>query len=486
MGHRVKAFSAIRWTALGIAIKIVLQLLQTIILARLLVRQEIGVMAIALSITMYVMVFVDMGVSNAIIHEKHLKQSDRSSLYWLNVLIGLGMTILFAVASPWISGFFREPLLQDMLFIIAPYFLIFSAGQQLKVVAEKEMRFSRLIAVEIFSVALGFATTIGLAWSGYGVRSVAIGFLCTAITFTALAWLFLSQGWRPDRNFELSGIGKFLKYGLHVIGNNMLSGINAGADVFLGGRILGLGSLGVYSLPRDLMINASAVINAVATRVGLPLMAQSQDNKDRLRQIYLKTMRMTASINMPVFMAIFVFAPEVVLILFGDRWTSSAPLLRWLSVWGMLRSMAQPVGSLIFAVGRADLAMRWNFGLMLVMLPSIWVGLQFGMTGLAVTMVVISALAQIPNWWFLVQPLCGASWVEYFSQIFRPLAATAMAVAAVYGALTLVSGLYARLTMGLLTGGVIYIGASYLINREWLLSMLELLFKKRLTPLEPQ
>ena len=90
-------------------------------------------------------------------------------------------------------------------------------------------------------------------------------------------------------------------------------------------------------------------------------MAKSQNDLILLKSIYLKTILMTASINFPIYFGLFVFSPEVVAIVFGEQWTASAPLLRILSFWGLLRSIGNPVGSLIFAVGRADLAFKWNF-----------------------------------------------------------------------------------------------------------------------------
>lgn len=470
MSLKAKAFSAVRWTALGVVVKVLLQFMQVVILARLLAPEEIGAMAIAVSITAFVIAFVDIGISNAIISQQRISPAERTSLYWLNVLVGGGIAILFAGASPWVAAFYDEPVLQDVLLILSPYFLVFAAGQQLKVMAEKELMFGQLLGVELTAAVWGFAVTVGCAWAGLGVKSVALGLLLGAVVFTVLAWRYLSMGWRPKLDFDLTEIRGYIRYGAYVLGNNFLSGINGAADVFLGGRIAGLGALAGYSLSRDLMLNIGSVINAVVTRVGLPLMAKAQDSPERLKFVYLKTLRMTASINMPIFMSGVVLAPEIIHVVFGERWAQATPLLQWLAIWGMLRAIGQPVGSLIFAVGRAELAFKWNLVWVFIMLPSWWLGLQFGLDGLVKTMVAVSVLAQLPNWWYLVRPLCGAGLVDYFSQLVPPLLVsllTAGVVMSLLGAVEVLNA-YLRLALGLCAGAVVYVIASYLLNREWL------------------
>lgn len=471
MSLRAKAYDAVRWTTVGVVGKILLQFMQLVILARLLAPAEIGAMAIAVSIAAFTLVLVDIGVSNALIHQQRISPEDRSGLYWLNLSAGALVALLFAVASQWVADFYREQVLRDVLLILSPYFLVYAAGQQLKVMAEKELLFSRLIPVELVAALTGFIVTIVLAWSGAGVRAVALGQLSGAVVFTVLAWRFLSMGWRPRWKVDLVRVLSYVRYGLYVIGNNLLGGVNGTADVFLAGRIVGVASLGGFSLPRDLMLNVGSVVNAVATRVGLPLMAKAQDDPVRLREVYLKTLRMTASVNIPVFTAVAVFAPEIVHIVFGARWASSAPLLQWLAVWGMLRSIGQPVGSLIFAVGRADLAFKWNLGWAFVFLPAWWVGLQYGLDGLVRMMVAVSVLGQLPNWGLLVRPLCGAGLLEYFEQILRPLVAALLTAWALSWLLAEVGDVYVRTGGGLLVGTGLYLGFSYFINREWLCVM---------------
>lgn len=479
MNLQARTFSAVRWTTVAMGGKALLQFLQMVILAHLLSPSEFGLMALVLSITMFALLFVDMGVSNAIIHHQDISQDERSSLYWLNVSTGVILSVALMASSPWVSDFYHEPRLKLILLAISPYFLVVALGQQLRVMAEKELNFSRLAVFEVTAALAGFLVMAIVAVSGGGVYALVFGFLANALAFTALVWLYLSGGWRPNLRMRMSEIRKFLSFGAYAIGNNLVNSINSSADIFMGGRMLGTGALGIFSLPRDLALNLAGVVNPIVTRVGLPVMAKSQGNPELLKSVYLKTMQMTSSINFPIYLALFAFAPETVSVLFGSQWQESVPLLRLLALWGLLRSIGNPVGSLIFAVGRADLAFKWNLGWTFLILPLLWFGLHHGALGLTVALLLLGLVGQVPNWLLLVRPLCGAGFVEYFMQIGKPLLAAILATIAGYAAAYAIEGNIVRLVIGCSVGLVAYLVLSYSINRNWLLAMSELLLIKR-------
>ncbi len=122
--------------------------------------------------------------------------------------------------------------------------------------------------------------------------------------------------------------------------------------------------MGIYSLPRDLSLRIAFIINPIITRVGFPVMARVQQDTVQLKFIYLQTLRMTASVNFPLYLALALFAEEIVALLFGKQWQASAEYLQIFAVLGLIRSTGNPAGSLLYAVGRANLAFWWNMALL--------------------------------------------------------------------------------------------------------------------------
>jgi len=216
------------------------------------------------------------------------------------------------------------------------------------------------------------------------------------------------------------------------------------------------------------------MVNPIITRVGFPLIAQVQADIPRVRAIYLKTLNMTAATNAPIFMGIAFFAPEVVRVVLGPKWQDAADLLRLLAVWGLLRSTGNPVGSLLLGMGRADLSLKWNLGLLFVVPPALWAGSQYGTMGLAWALLGVAAVLFVPMWIFLVRPLCQAKLLEYTVAALRPMLLAVAAIAPGYFLAQMANDIAARLLIGAVVAVPLYLWLSYLLNREWISAMLQL------------
>lgn len=457
-----------------------LQFVQMAILARLLSPYDFGLMAMVLAAVTFVQVFTDLGVSNAIIHYQDVSADQLSSLYWLNVCTGFVLMLVLMVASQPISVLiFDQPELQPVLFAVSFTVLLTALGQQVRVVAEKSLRFSVLAKVEFASALVGFTIAVLWAWFAPSVYALAAGLLINSLVQALLLWLFAAQGWRPKLKFKFGEIRRFLKFGGYIVATNFVNAFNSQADILIAGKVFPATALGLYSLPRNLSLAVAGIVNPIVTRVGLPVMASAQDDRSFLKSVYLKTMRMTASVNFPIYVALAVFSEEVILVVFGQKWLESALLLAFLAVWGMFRSCSNPVGSLLLAVGRADLSFKWNLALLFVVPPALWLASQWGVVGLAAGQAALMAVLIVPGWYFLVWPHCGARGLEYAAALILPLAAALLAVAVGYLAVVALSAPVWRLFFAAAVAVPVYIGLSFAINRSWLLSMVELVSGRR-------
>jgi len=473
-----QTFSAIRWSTLAMVGQAGLSFIQLAILARALAPSDFGVMALVVAILAFTQIFTDMGVSNAIIHHQNISKEELSSLYWLNVCSGGIFMLLLMVLSYPLMTIYQEPLLQPLLMLISINFLIGALGRQLSVVAEKELRFSGLAKIELFSAAIGFVTAVIWVWLSPTVFALAVGSIASTLTTTILCWMMLANGWRPMLRLRLKEIRHFLSFGGYTMADNFINTFNLQADIFIGGRLLSIETLGVYSLSRNLSLKLAGVINPIVTRVGLPVMAKTQHDVTFLRNVYLKTLRMTASINFPLYLAVAIFAPEIVILIFGDKWIEATPLLHVFALWGILRSIGNPVGSLIYATGRAGLSFKWNMAMFIFTIPVVWFGSQWGAMGIALSLLGKGVFMFIPGWFFLVRPLCGAGLWQYTVSLLIPLVAAVIASSVAYLSVYLLIEPIIRLAVGSLVGGIVYLLVSMLINKQWVGAMKELVLKR--------
>ena len=474
MTLRRQVFSGVRWTTLSALGRAVMQFAQIAILARLLDPADFGLMALVVAVMAFLQVFADAGVSNAIIHHRDINQNQLSSLYWLNVAASAVLTLLLVCASSWFAAWYRQPELQLLLWFSGAVLLTSAGSQQLRIVAQKNLHFRSLAKIELLSALIGFCVAVVSAYAGAGVYSLMLGALATALASCCLSWWWLADGWRPRLHMRVGEIRHFLKFGAYMVGNNLANTFNSQVDVLLGGKLLGAQAIGFYSVPKDFSLRIAAVINPIITQVGIPVMAKAQEDDALLKRFYLQTMRMTSSVNFPIYIALCAFAPEVVYLLLGPAWEASVPLLQVFAIWALLRSTGNPVGALLMARGKADLSFKWNMAWLLIMPPAIWLGSEYGAMGMAISMSALGIIGYWPNWYFLVRPLCGAGLGEYSVQMAVPLALSAIAgVVGLLGA-SLFEGEVFRLIVGTLCGALTYLAVSWRFNQKWIKGISEL------------
>jgi O-antigen/teichoic acid export membrane protein len=471
-----RTFSAGRWTTISALVRSGLQVLQIAVLARLLSPADFGLMAITVSLVAVLSLFTDIGLSRAIIHFETVPEDAMISLFWLNLLAGLGLSTLFAASSPLLSKIFKLDGLESVLLTISPIFILSAIGQQLCALAEKEFRFATLAINEIVAGSLGFVVAIIVALNGGGVYALLAGVLTNSIANSALAWLRLSTGRWLRWHFDFSETKRFLNFGSYLVGEGFLNAVIRQSDIFVGGFSVNPTALGIYSVPRDLSLRISMIVNPIITRVGFPVMSRLQEDMKALKSVYLQTLRMTASVNFPAYIALGLFADEVVALLYGPHWRGAAIYLRLLAVWGLLRSTGNPVGSLLHAVGHVRRAFWWNACLVLL-LPLIYLiaAYHWQLMGLTIALIVVHVGLLVPSWYFLVRPTCGATLSEYLKQLLIPLLISLLSVGTAWFITRDIPHGTLRLAIGGLIGSTIYVGLSSQYNRQWFNAMWRLI-----------
>jgi O-antigen/teichoic acid export membrane protein len=475
MSLRDSAFSALRWTTVSTLGKTALQFLQIVVLARILTPGDFGLMAIVMAVVAFLQGLADLGVSNAIIHHADVNERELCSLYWLNMGAAATLAALVCLLSPVIAAFYHDVRLENLLMLASLSLLINAASQQLRVRAERSLRFNQLAIIELLAAVGGFIAAALMAWWSRQAIALVVGLLVSSVILTTASWLTLAQGWRPSMHFLWADTQRFLRFGGYSTMSNLISTLSSQADVVIGGKLLHSMELGGYSMARDLSLRLASIVNPVVTRVGLPLMAQDHTNKVFVRDVYGRTLAAISALNFPLYLGVAAFAPELMVTLFGEKWLPSAGLLRILALWGMVRCLMNPVGSLLYACGHADAAFRWNLILVCLSLPLYFVAAHWGGWGLAVSQLFFMLSVFGPCWRWLVFPDTGMTWRSYLALMVRPFALSAVSVAAAYLAAQPLSSPLSRLVVAVLVALVCYGCLSYRFNRPWIDAMRQLL-----------
>lgn len=416
-----KAIKGVKWTGVSSVIGATTQLLQLVVLAHYLSPEDFGLMALALVVVGFSQMFLDMGVSNAIIHKQKITKKELDTLYIINIFSGFIISTSLFILSPLLANFYNEPKLEPIIKWISISFIIQPFGQQFLVLLKKELKFNEIAKRDVISKITSLLIAVLLAVNGYGVYSLVFANLSAALLSTSLLLYIGLKYHRPSFYFNFSLARQSLRFGLFQMGENFVNYFNTQIDSILIGKLLGVEVLGIYDIAKNLARRPAQIINPIITQITFPLLATMQNDIRGIKSIYLRTINYLASINFPIYIFIAVFAEPLVVVLFGAQWIDAVPILQVLSIYGMIRSTGNPVGALILARGRADLGFYWNLGLFFLIPISIYFGSSFGIMGITFTLLALQLSLQVPSWLLLVKKCCNAGFYEYFSQFTRPL-----------------------------------------------------------------
>lgn len=476
MTLRASAYSASRWTTASTLAATALQVAQTVALAHIVLPSDFGLMAVAGSVVAVLLLLVDLGLSQALIHSDDVSVESRSSIYWLNMLLALVLMLALIGVAPRIGALYQSEPLVPLLRWASLLFPLAAIGRQLRALAAKALQFDKLATIDVAAAALALACAIAVALLGGGVYALVAGLLASAAVGSLLAWLWLPTEYRPTAHFAPREALPYLGFGGYSVGETIANEFRRNSDVIMGGLVVGPAAMGAYSVSRNLGLRVGSILNSIVTKVGFPVMSQVKNEPERLCNIYMQTLRFTSSVNFPLYVFIGLFANEVVALLYGPRWHDAATYLRILAAWGLIRSTGNPSGSLIYAVGKTRRAFWWNIGLLILLPPLYWLATRMhGLIGLAGGVMALQVLIVIPAWRLLVKPSCGASLREYLSQFWPPLACALPAGALAWLAAHDLPHGTLRLFVGGLVGSIVYLGLSWFFNRRWALAMAELL-----------
>jgi PST family polysaccharide transporter/teichuronic acid exporter len=409
MAVHEKAIKGVKWTTLNTLTLTVCTLLKISILARLLDKSDFGLMAIITFVMGFVDLFMDMGISVAILHKQKISRSEYSSLYWINIIFSVLVYLVILGITPLISLFYEEESLNILIPLTGISILIVALGRQYKTILQKNLNFKKIAIIEITSAVISLISAVILAWKGFGVLALVYSLL---VNYTLVSLSFLLTGFvsHPIRfHFNFKETKGFLKIGIFQVGSQIVNYFTRDLDILLIGKFFGTEILGGYSLAKQLVFRPSQIINPILTQVATPLLAKIQSDLKLLKANYLKLINIVSTVNFVAYLGVFIFAPYLVQVFYGDSYSDIVMIVRILSVYMYIRALGNPVGSLVVATGKTHLEFYWNLSTLFIMPILIFIGAQYSIEWIAICISVGMCLLVVPNWFFLIRNMIPVS-----------------------------------------------------------------------------
>lgn len=372
-----------------------LQLVGTIILARLLSPSDFGTVTLAMVLIGTSYMFVGLGMDAALVHSEMDRKKVAFQAFAISLFSGILSFLVLSINAEIISS-----ILGDVDVAVFRGLLPIILFTTLTIVPEamlsKELRFNRLSAAVIISEIMYMIVAIILAVMGYGLWSLVYGKIASALVRVILVWLFNpSWDWIKPKKWDWDIMRSLLRFGLQTTAGGIVSYFHTHWDDWFVGRQFGTTALGYYSKAYDLSNNVlSSFSRSVINGVFFPSYTKIQNEKERLTRVYLKSYYVVLLMMVPISLGMLVLAPELVPVLLGPKWIPMITTLQIFAFMVLVRPLSENTVPLFLAVGRPNYMVRAGLVLSVVMVPLV-IGLSnWGIEGVAIA-VVISHIAGV-------------------------------------------------------------------------------------------
>ena len=438
-----KAISGVAWSFATYGLNKAVTLATTLVLARLLVPADFGVVALATLCIGFLALFSDLGLGSSLILRQDLDAHARGTI--LSLMLGLGalMGLATAALAPAAASVFGTPKLADVMLVLALGMPLNGYNWFREASLQRALAFRARFRTQTVQTAVYAVVAVATAALGAGMWSIVAGQLCGALAFAIALTAVRSGRVRPRWDFGVACQAVGASRGFVAQGG--LAFLKQNADYLAIGRLLGASPLGLYTMAYRLAELPYWAVSDPVAKVTFPAFARIRQRGDDVTGAFISALQLVAFVACPLAVLLSAAAEPFTLVVLGERWAAMAEPLTVLALWGALRPIHATTGWLLNSVGRAGLLARVSASLLVVFIPSLFAAAALGgLTTVTLVMLaemviatgVLAALASahagvaLSRQWAALRPLavaCPMAWivVRLVSQASDGMAAAA-------------------------------------------------------------
>jgi O-antigen/teichoic acid export membrane protein len=399
--------------------KFLLNLISTMILARLLTPRDFGLMAMVMTVTTFMRVFKDAGLSIATVQRERITHAQVSNLFWINVAVSALCTLIIAASAPVVGRFYHDFRVVNITLLLSITFLISGLTAQQQALLKRQMRFKALALIEVGSMAAGVPVAIIMALLGYSYWSLVGSSLSMEIAGLVLT-LSISR-WRPQWPSVRSGVRPMISFGAHRTAGDFVMSLSRGCDNLLIGRFYGSAAVGLYSRASALLIRPLELFLSPINAVFVPALSRLQTQPTRYRSTFLRLYEAIALFGLFFTGLLLAVSRPLTLVLLGPQWEQAAVIFGGFTVAALCVPLANASTWLFVSQGRGrDMFVTQSINACAIVFSFV-VGLPFGPVGVAMAFSVSTLLVRIPIYYYSAGRNGPVRTADLWSVFFRHL-----------------------------------------------------------------
>lgn len=405
-----KATSSLLWSGVEQFGSQGISLLITIVIARIISPKDYGLIAM-LSIFMALsQVFINCGFSNYLIQNKSRTERDLSTVFYLNVIVGVGCYLILYLCSPLISNFYSQPLLSKILKIYSLILVISSLTLVQRTLLYINFKYKKLSAITIISLIIAGVSSIIMALNGCGVWTLVGYQLIQAFVTSMLIWI--TTDWHPKWVYSAQIAKKAFAFGSKLLGANILSTGVANLYTLVIGKTFQATELGFYSRGQSLSSVFPSNFANMLQKATYPVLCELQNNPCQLKQMFCNYLTMAAMVCFPLMAWLMSIAKPLVEILLTDKWLPTVPFLQILAIGYMFDPLMR-LNTIILSVrGNTSLSLHSEILKKIALVAVLFISLPFGIKWVTIGVIVYSILDLFIVSFFVKKVIKFSIWEE--------------------------------------------------------------------------
>ena len=456
-----KAVNGVLWRIAEQGGKQVIYFGISVLLARLIMPDQFGMVAMLTVFTSICGVFIDSGFSTALIRKTNRTQADCSTVYWFNIVISILCYIILFVCSPFVADFYDMPQLSSILRVSALGLVIGSFSGVHRTLLQAEMDFKALTKFNIFGIIVSGGAGVWMAWLGWQVWALVFQGLILQLISAICVWYKVK--WRPSLIVSRASLREFFGFGSKLLGSSLLDTLYSNIYSIVIGKVYKAADLAFYNRGRSLADMTTTLPTGILQSVTYPTLCKLQHDDDALKQGYRRTLRLAAFIIFPMCVGLGAVAFPLINVLYTDVWIYSATLLS-IIVFSMMWYPIHAINlNYLIVKGRSDLFFKLEVIKKIQGVTILCITIPMGLEAMCYGNIVSSLLSLIWNTHYTGKFL-KLSILDQLNDLKGILLLCAVMYLAARGVAMYMGDGIMSLVCSIATGAAIYIGGALLFR----------------------
>jgi len=393
----------------------VLHMLISILLARLLGPSEFGLLGMLAIFTSIAQSVLDSGFGSALIQKKDASQTDSSSIFYFNLLIGIFLSSMFFFSAPFIADFYQKPILKPITRVLSLNMIINAFSLVQLSILRKKMDFKNHFIVSMIAVLISGIASIVAAYNGLGVWSLVIQTLSHSLAQAGALWI-LSK-WRPIGHFSLKSLKTMFSFGSRLLVAGIIETVFKNLYQTFIGKVYSPSDVGYYSRASTMESAASVATSMAIGQVIFSAFSPYQDDDKTLRKVHSKIIKMSMFVLMPVMIGLIAIAKPLFLFLLTEKWADSIPYFQLLCIIGVLFPIVVQNYNLLRIKGKTDLHLKLEIFKYIITIIAIAITYKHGVFALIYGQIAVAIISHFVVSYY-VGRLVDYSLVDQFKSLF--------------------------------------------------------------------